>query len=208
MEESLTFRSVERSVEEVLLPALDMATDREQWEAESQFAFRWAAGWLFAARRAAPPTDRSHTVVLLDSSNRLSVDSLRVQGLELGLRRASLHTILLGCELSPGRITGAIRRVDPMALVLCGQGARNGLLERVVQAVRQAECDAPLYELGDPPPQPCIHPIRSLGRSGLEATRLLRAYAVKSEDERPRTGARRQPAASASDSTRRRVAIG
>jgi MerR family transcriptional regulator, light-induced transcriptional regulator len=208
MEESLTFRSIERSVEEVLLPALDMVTDREHWEAESQFAFRWAAGWLFAARRAAPPTDRPHTVVLLDSSNRLSVESLRVQGLELGLRRASLHTILLGCELSPGRITGAIRRVDPMALVVCGERARNGLLERVVHAVRQAECDAPLYALGDPPPEPCIYPIRSLGRSGLEATRLLRAYAVRSEEERPRTNGRRQSASSGADSSRRRVAVG
>lgn len=207
MEESLTFRSVERSVEEVLLPSLVMVTDRVQWEAETQFALRWATGWLFAARRAAPPADSSHAVVLLDSSTRLSVESLRVQGFELGLRRASLHTILLGCDLSPGRMTGAIRKVDPMALVICGGEAGDGTVGRVVRAVRQADCEAPLYELGGSPPEPGIHPIRSLGASALEATRLLRAYAVRSAEDRHRPAGRRQSTAPGAHSTRR-VAVG
>src|SRR5205814_174092 len=51
MEESLALRSIERSVEELLLPALEMAEGREGREAEYELACRWATGWLHAARR-------------------------------------------------------------------------------------------------------------------------------------------------------------
>jgi MerR family transcriptional regulator, light-induced transcriptional regulator len=189
MEESLTFRSVERSVEEVLLPALVMATDRVSWDAERQFAVHWARGWLFAARRASPPADHAQTVVLLDASTGLSVDALRVQALELGLRRAGMHTVLLRCGLPQCRVTSAIRRVEPMALVICGGEVRNGAFERLMQAVRQAECTAPLYGVAETPPD--TEAIRSLGRGAVEATRQLKAYALKRSELRPRTTGRR-----------------
>src|SRR5947208_10621094 len=41
MEESLALRSIERSVEELLLPAIEMASSREGREAEAEFANRW-----------------------------------------------------------------------------------------------------------------------------------------------------------------------
>src|SRR4051812_27050019 len=55
MEESLALRSVERSVEELLLPAVELAEDRDGREAEAEFGARWATGWLHAQRRCAPP---------------------------------------------------------------------------------------------------------------------------------------------------------
>jgi MerR family transcriptional regulator, light-induced transcriptional regulator len=58
MEESLSLRSVERTVEELLLPAVELAEEREGREAEHEFACRWATGWLHAARRVAPPATR------------------------------------------------------------------------------------------------------------------------------------------------------
>ena len=189
MEESLTFRSVERSVDEVLLPALVMAGERVSWEAESQFAFHWATGWLFAARRASPHSDHAQAVVLLDSSTHLSVDSLRVQALELGLRRASMHTVLLRCALPAGRVTSALRRIDPMALVICG-GSRGSTVERLEHAVKHADCDAPLYELAESE----ANGERTLGPGALEATRQLRA-SVKRAELRPRANGRRQHAA-------------
>jgi hypothetical protein len=195
MEESLTFRSVERSVEEVLLPALEMASEKPSWEAEQQFAFHWATGWLFAARRASPHTDRSQAVVLLDASAHQSVASMRVQALELGLRRASMHTVLLRSGLPPGRVTSAIRRIDPMALVICGGEVRSATAERLVRAVRQADCGAPVYELSEEETAEQLAPaIRSLGPDALEATRQLRAYAVKRAEARPRSNGRRQHA--------------
>jgi hypothetical protein len=194
MEESLTFRSVERSVEEVLLPALLMAGEKANWDAERQFAFNWATGWLFGARRASPPADRTKTVVLLDSSTHLSVDSLRVQALELGLRRAGLHTVLVRCALPQCRVTSAIRAVDPMALVICGGELRNGTVHRLLNAVRQADCSAPLYEVGQP--QPDTEATSPLGPGSVEATRQLKAYAVKQSELRPRANGRRAYAAS------------
>jgi MerR family transcriptional regulator, light-induced transcriptional regulator len=189
MEESLTFRSVERSVEEVLLPALVMAADRVGWDAERQFAFHWATGWLFAARRASPPADHTQTVVLFDASTHLSVDTLRVQAVELGLRRAGMHTVLLRCTLPQCRVTSALRRVEPMALVICGGEVRNGTVERLMHAVRQAECSAPLYAVGGPPPD--TEAISPLGPTSVEATRQLKSYAVKRSELRPRTNGRR-----------------
>jgi MerR family transcriptional regulator, light-induced transcriptional regulator len=193
MEESLTFRSVERSVEEVLLPALVMAADRTGWDAERQFAFHWATGWLFAARRASPPGDHTQTVVLLDASTRPSVDTLRVQALELGLRRAGMHTVLLRCTLPQCRVTSAIRRVEPMALVICGGEVRNGTVERLMHAVRQADCSAPLFGVGESPP--ATEAISPLGPGSVEATRQLKSYAVKRSELRPRTNGRRAHAA-------------
>ena len=56
MECALALRSVERSVEEVLLPSLDelgarFGLDSAPWA----FAARWADGWLRRAQRLAPP---------------------------------------------------------------------------------------------------------------------------------------------------------
>ena len=59
LEESLAVRSIERTVEEVLLPALELASDRENREAERELAFRWGTGWLYASRRVTPPASRS-----------------------------------------------------------------------------------------------------------------------------------------------------
>jgi MerR family transcriptional regulator, light-induced transcriptional regulator len=193
MEESLTFRSIERSVDEVLLPAVVMATDRASWDAECQFALHWATGWLFAARRASPPADHAQTVVLLDASSHLSIDTLRVQALELGLRRAGMRTVLLRCGLPRCRVTGAIRRVEPMALVICGGEVRNGTVEHLMHAVRQAECSAPVYGVGEATPP--TEAIRPLGPGSVEATRQLKSYAVKRLENRPRTNGRRAFAA-------------
>src|SRR4051794_28341837 len=51
LEESLAVRSVERTVEEVLLPGIAAL---DEGSAEAAFGWRWATGWLAAARRGAP----------------------------------------------------------------------------------------------------------------------------------------------------------
>ncbi len=152
MEDSLVFRSVERAAEDVMLPALVTVTKRVRWEAEYQFAFRWATGWLFAARRVAPRTDPLTSIVLFDSSTPLSVECLRVQALEVGLRRAGMSTVALRSGLPPSRLTDAIRSIDPIALVLCGGSGRPAIAEQLLRAVWEADCSAPLFELGAPRP--------------------------------------------------------
>jgi MerR family transcriptional regulator, light-induced transcriptional regulator len=120
LEESLAVRSVERSVEEVLLPALELADARESREAERELALRWATGWLYASRRVVPPASRPQGVLLFDSSPRLDLESVHVQALELGLRRAGFRTLLLAFDLPPERVVRAIRALDPTAFVFCG----------------------------------------------------------------------------------------
>src|SRR6187200_2571083 len=46
IEQSLALRPLERTVEELLLPALDELAGEEQAGAELEFACRWAMGWL------------------------------------------------------------------------------------------------------------------------------------------------------------------
>ena len=90
LEESLAVRSVERTVEDVLLPAVEAADDRTSREAELELACRWATGWLHAQRRIASPASRSEAVVIFDASERLDFEALQVQALELALRRGGL----------------------------------------------------------------------------------------------------------------------
>lgn len=66
LEESLALRSLERTVEEVLLPTLEELSLSGPADhpplPEYVFAARWATGWLSAARRVAPPATRPEGV--------------------------------------------------------------------------------------------------------------------------------------------------
>jgi MerR family transcriptional regulator, light-induced transcriptional regulator len=176
LEESLAVRSVERSVEEVLLPALELADVREGREAERELAFRWATGWMYAARRVAPPPSRPQGVLLFDSSPRLDIDSLHVQALELGLRRAGFRTLLLAFDLPPERVVRAMRALDPTAFVFCGAAATLDVVGRLVYTVRQVGSAAPVFEYREAMPVSGDHGIPSLGTTPGEAVERLKGY--------------------------------
>lgn len=120
LEESLAVRTLERTLEEVLLPALDSAASRSNGEAELEFACRWATGWLHGARRLAPPASRPEGVLLLDSGPVLGVESAQAHALELCLRRTGLRVLLLSAGLAEGRFGTALRALEPAAIVICG----------------------------------------------------------------------------------------
>jgi DNA-binding transcriptional MerR regulator len=174
MEESLSLRSIERSVEELLLPAIELAETRDGREAESEFACRWATGWLHAARRVAPPASRSEGVLLFDSSQCLGSEMLHVQALELALRRAGFRVLLLSVALAQERLTRAMRALDPTILVLCGSGAKLDSIGRLVYSVRQTGSQAPLHEYRGSMPVTGGHKVPSLGDSPTEALRRIR----------------------------------
>jgi len=176
LEESLAVRSVERSVEEVLLPALELADVREGREAERELAFRWATGWMYAARRVAPPPSRPQGVLLFDSSSRLDIDSLHVQALELGLRRGGFRTLLLAFDLPPERVVRALRARDPTAFVFCGAAATLDVVGRLVYTVRQVGSAAPVFEYREAMPVSGDHGIPSLGATPVEAVERLKGY--------------------------------
>src|SRR3954468_3825828 len=175
LEESLSLRSVERTVEEILLPAIELAGDRDGREAEHEFGCRWATGWLHAQRRVAPPATRPEGVLLFDSSRALGVEVLHVQALELALRRAGFRVLLLSIELAQERVARAMRALDPTALVLCGSGATLDAVGRLVYAVRQNGSSAPLFEYRGAMPVSGNHSVPSLGELPTDAVRHLRA---------------------------------
>ena len=176
LEESLAVRSVDRTVEEVLLPAIELSEGRDGREAEWELACRWATGWLHAHRRVVPPSTRGHGVILFDSSQRLDHESLHVQALELTIRRAGFKSLLLSFDLPPERVGRAMRAVDPIAFVFCGGEATLDVLGRLVYTVRQVGSAAPVFEYRESMPVTGDHSIPSLGTTPTQAAERLKQY--------------------------------
>ena len=176
LEESLAVRSVDRTVEEVLLPAIELAERREGHEAEWELACRWATGWLHAARRVVPPPSRTQGVLIFDSSERLDYESLHVQALELAIRRAGFRLLLLSFDLPSERVTRAMRAVEPTAFVLCGGEATLDVLGRLVYTVRNVGSGASVFEYREAMPATERHAIPSLGTTPTEAVERLKQY--------------------------------
>ena len=145
VEESLALRPLERTVEEMLLPAVDeLAADPER-EAELEFAARWATGWLHGARRLASTASRPAGILLLDASRGADAEEVHAQALDLALRRAGFRALMLSDELGEERMERALRALDPTAIVLCGPGADTPSAVQLVRRIREAGFDAPLF---------------------------------------------------------------
>jgi DNA-binding transcriptional MerR regulator len=145
VEESLALRPLERTVEEMLLPAIDeLAADPDR-EAELEFASRWATGWLHGARRLASTASRPAGILLLDASRGDGAEQVHTQALDLALRRAGFRVLTLSDELGEERMARALRALDPTAIVLCGPGADTPSAVQLVRRIRDAGFDAPLY---------------------------------------------------------------
>ena len=113
IEESLAIRPLERTVEELLLPAIDeLAADPDR-EAELEFAARWAMGWLHGARRLASAASRPAGILLLDSSHGQDAEEVHAQALDLTLRRAGFRVLMLSNELGDERLERALARTRP-----------------------------------------------------------------------------------------------
>lgn len=138
MEESLALRSVERSVEEVLLAALRAIGDQPRREAELEHGCRWATGWIHSARRLAPPASREQGVLLLDSARPLGLEALHAQALELFLRRAGYRVLMLSADLPERRFASAVRALRPGAVILCGEGSRLDVIGPHLRSVLRA----------------------------------------------------------------------
>jgi DNA-binding transcriptional MerR regulator len=145
IEESLALRPLERTIEEVVLPAVDeLAADPER-AAEFEFAARFATGWLHNARRLAPSASRPAGILLLDASAGDAAEEVHVQALDLALRRAGFRVLVLSNELGDQRLGRALDALDPTAIVLCGPGADTPGAVNLVRKIRELGFDAPLF---------------------------------------------------------------
>jgi DNA-binding transcriptional MerR regulator len=121
MESALALRSVERSVEEVLLPSLDelgrrFGIDSAPWA----FAARWANGWLRRAQRLAPPPVRRLAILVGDATrNELDPDALSVRAFELFCGRAGARVMALPVGSVSG-LSDVVGSLQPDAVVIAG----------------------------------------------------------------------------------------
>jgi len=172
LEESLALRSVERTVQDVLLTAI---AQLQEGSPERAFAGRYATGWLAAATRVAPPASREEGVLIFDASLPADLDALHVQSLELFLRRTGLRVLTLPVRLDAERAGAALRALRPGAIVLAGSGAADAdVLGRLVYASRQSEPGVEVLDFRGALPETGASTVRRIGPQPSEATEQLR----------------------------------
>jgi DNA-binding transcriptional MerR regulator len=152
MESALALRSLERSVEEVLLPSLEEIVRRQTIDSASwAFAAHWAADWLGRARRLAPPPVRPISILLGDASrDELDPDSAFIRALELFCVRAGANVLNLSVRGVAG-IGDAVSVHRPNLVVIAGGHVGDDALARWAYAVRLAAGPMPVavYRRGD-----------------------------------------------------------
>lgn len=182
LEESMLTRALERTVADVLLPGVELVGEGTP---ERCFAWRYATGWIAAAKRLAPPAIRDESVMIFEASAPGSLDALHAQALELLLRRAGLRTLSLPVGLRQDRIGNALRALGPAAIVLAGASADLHAVAKLVFAARQTCGQIAIYDFRGAVPDTGASMVGRLGDGALGAVEALR---------REMTGAAVEPA--------------
>jgi DNA-binding transcriptional MerR regulator len=183
LEESLAIRSIERTVEEVLLAAACASAETAQTTPEYEFGFRFATGWLSALKRISPPPSRREGVLIFDASARLDPDALHAQSLEVLLRRAGLRTLSLSPAIETGRLGRALRALDPSAVVLTGRQVTLDSIGRLVYAVRSVVHEVTVFDYRGAVPDTGASTVCRLGESPIQACERLLARLDRHELE-------------------------
>ncbi|HKG38261.1 MAG TPA: MerR family transcriptional regulator [Conexibacter sp.] len=173
LEESLAIRSLERTVQEVLLPAIVELHAEDPGSPEHSFAWRFATDWLSSLRRVAAPATRSEGILISDATAPGDIAALQVQALELLLRRAGLRTLTLTAATEPARLGRALRALQPDALVLGGTRASLDAIGRLVYAVRSAREGIDVLAFGGALPDTGASTVLRLGDEPLAARDAL-----------------------------------
>jgi len=121
MESALALRSLERSVEEVLLPALNELGERHGIDsAPWAFAARWADGWLRRGQRLAPQPARPHAIIVGEATrDELDPDSLGLRAFELFCARSGARVVALPVANVSG-LAEVVESLSPAAVVIAG----------------------------------------------------------------------------------------
>ncbi len=152
IEAALGSRSVERTVEEVLLPALertirDHTVDSAAWA----FAAPWGADWLRRATRLAQPSLRPLSIFLSDASrDELDPDAPHIRALELFCVRAGVRMLTLSARGAAG-LRDAFAMHRPDLVVLAGGHMPDDTVASWAHSVRIAAGPMPiaLYRRGE-----------------------------------------------------------
>jgi DNA-binding transcriptional MerR regulator len=191
LEESLALRSVERTIEDLLLEALAALGQNGRGGAEYEFGWRYATGWLSALKRLSPPAQRPEGVLILDASAPLDLDALHAQAFELILRRAGVRTLALSPAIDPARLGRAMRAVRPRGIVLTGRWISLDAIGRVVYAVRAAHNDAIVFDFRGAIPDTGASTVTRLGDTPTAARDILLQAMLADPELRQSRGAQR-----------------
>ena len=175
LEESLALRSVERTIEEVLLEAVRSHRDPEANTAEYEFGWRHASGWLSAQRRLAPPASRPEGVMIFDASGPCDLDALHAQALEVMLRRSGLRTLSLTPAVELTRLGRALRALAPSAVVLTGRRVSLDSIGRLVYAIRSVVSEVTVFDYRGAVPDTGASTVYRLGETPVAARDALLA---------------------------------
>ncbi len=137
IEAALALRSVERSVEEVLLPTLDEIARKYTLESAAwAFAAHWGGDWLRRAQRLAPPPVRPVSLVVGDASrDELDPDAPHIRAFELFCVRAGIRVLSLSARGVAG-IGDAVAVHQPNLVVLAGGYLPDDAVARWAYAIR------------------------------------------------------------------------
>lgn len=145
MEASLALRSMERSVEEVLLPALE-EVQRRAGLASTKWAFahRFAMEWLGRAQRLAPRPEPALGVLIGDATcTERNLSVLRILAFELFCKRHGLAVLALPVE-AIACLPDALAALDPLYVVVAGGQASDEQVSRWAYAVRRVRGALPI----------------------------------------------------------------
>ncbi len=175
IEAALALRSVERSVDEVLLPTLDEIARRYGVDSAGwAFAAHWGGDWLRRALHLAPPPVRPVSILIGDASrDELDRDSPYIRALELFSARAGINVLSLSARGIAG-IGDAVAIQRPDLVVLAGSHLDDDTVARWAYAVRLAAGAMPM----------------AVFRRGFERIRV-RTTAARSLPASPRAAQRR-----------------
>jgi MerR family transcriptional regulator, light-induced transcriptional regulator len=137
IEAALALRTVERSVEEVLLPMLDEIIRRYGVESAAwAFAAHWASDWLRRAVRLAPAPVRPASIVIGDASrDELDPDTPYIRALELFCLRAGVRVLRLSARGVAG-IGDAVAIHRPNLVIVAGSHLDDEAIARWAYAIR------------------------------------------------------------------------
>ncbi|HET6448133.1 MAG TPA: MerR family transcriptional regulator [Conexibacter sp.] len=170
VEGALALRSLERTVEEVLLPALQQVQRRHGHESvEWAFAASWIDEWIRWARRLAlHPARPIHLLIGDATQGGLSLDALRVQALQLFCTRAGARVLTVPVRAMHG-LARAASLFAPSAIAVAGRNAHVQDVERWLAVARAAAGEVPVALFGRGATTPLRPGLRLLDASPLAA---------------------------------------
>lgn len=194
IEASIMLRSVDRAIDETLLPAIDEVCRRQGVESAAwAFSARWASDWIRRATSLASPPARPIAVVLGEASrDELDPDFVHIRALELYCLRAGFRVLSLSARGVIG-LGDAVMSHRPDIVVLAGGYLSDDAVARWAYAVRFAAGPLPVsvFRRGEPPSRAQGTGTKQLPSSARAALRSLLELSEQATQVRPAIGARR-----------------